>query len=145
MNKDGYYINHAGEKIIIPCGMGEMNYEDSGIKEMVFPEGGEYTEIVCWNNEIKEIIIPEGCRVFDCGSNKLRELIIPKSIKDIHCDDNKIKELIFPNGIKNIFCHNNNISELIIPEGVDRVFCDKGLLDLEKERSGVKYRIEIYF
>ena len=60
--------------------------------------------ISCSNNQLTELILPDGCKVVFCSNNQLTELILPEGCESVSCESNLIKELHIPNSVKVLWC-----------------------------------------
>ena len=56
-------------------------------KELTF-NVNEFGSVYCSNNNLTELIIPEGCKYVYCDNNNLTELILPEGCKYVFCDAN---------------------------------------------------------
>ena len=83
--KKGYYITSSGEKTIIEAGTNTVHCYNNQLTELVLPEGIEY--VSCENNQLKELVLPEGIKTVYCHHNQLKELVLPEGIKTVYCDD----------------------------------------------------------
>ena len=65
-------------------------------------EMGSNGWVYCPNNQLTELIIPDGCETVSCHNNHLTELIIPDGCKYVSCHHNQLTELIIPEGCKEV-------------------------------------------
>jgi hypothetical protein len=111
---NGYYItaNNPTEKVpLVPNDRIYLSFR--GIIELVLPQ---CRCVYCYNNSLKELIIPVGCTYVDCRHNYLNKLILSTSCKRVYCVDNKLTQLDIPNDCKEILCGDNLLTKLIIPQ-----------------------------
>ena len=78
-----------------------------------------------------------------CPNNQLKELIIPEGVNTVYCQNNQLTELILPEGVTYVSCNNNQLTELIIPDSVTYLYADKKVAGLEK-CIGTDVEIELY-
>ena len=74
-----------------------------------------YIVLYCFNNNLTELILPEGFNsTLDCSMNKLNELILPEGFNGaLFCDNNNLTELILPEGFNNnLYCDNLDINKI---------------------------------
>jgi hypothetical protein len=108
----GYYItsNNPTEKVPLEPQDEFFLYKWSLI-ELVLPK---CRDVYCYNNQLTELIIPEGCEYVECQYNNLIKLIIPENCEFIGCVNNKLNKLIVPKGCIFIYCGNNNIHPIVV-------------------------------
>jgi hypothetical protein len=122
---NGYYIQKQNPTLKIPIELqDDINLTSMDIIELVLPK---CKKVYCHFNQLKELIIPEGCEIVDCWNNKLTKLILPESCKEIYCSCNKLTELTLPKNCNIIYCHDNNLTKLICTKSctIIRVYNNK--------------------
>jgi hypothetical protein len=79
-----------------------------------------------------------------CQNEDLIELIIPEGFKWVWCEDNQLTELIIPEGCKYVCCYDNQIKTLKLPNSMEWVRSDLGVVNLnDYKNSDTDFRFKV--